>query len=83
MVVHIGHWAQFITAKVEAASESDDFRKPALTLLLDKPLVYRAGDTGVLMYLEGAKLRVAGTIVIIEYPSFFFICFIGAYACWL
>lgn len=62
MVMHIGHWAQFMTAKVELASENGDFRKPSLTLILDKPLVYRKGDNAVLMYLEGAKLRVAGTI---------------------
>jgi selenocysteine-specific translation elongation factor len=62
MVMHVGHWAQFVTAKVETAFEGGDFRKPTLTLALDKPLVYRAGDKAVLMYLEGAKLRVAGTI---------------------
>jgi len=62
MVMHVGHWAQFITAKVEAVSEGGDFRNPRLTLALDKPLVYRAGDKAVLMYLEGAKLRVAGTL---------------------
>jgi selenocysteine-specific translation elongation factor len=62
MVMHVGHWAQFVTAKVEAASEGGDIKKPALTLALDKPLVYRPGDKAVLMYLEGAKLRVAGTI---------------------
>ena len=62
MVMHIGHWAQFVTAKVEAASEDGDFRKPSLTLMLEKPLVYRPDDTAILMYLDGAKLRVAGTI---------------------
>jgi selenocysteine-specific translation elongation factor len=62
MVMHIGHWTQFITAKVEAATETGDPKKPSLTLTLDKPLVYRANDKVVLMYLEGAKLRVAGTI---------------------
>jgi len=62
MVMHIGHWAQFVTAKVEAASEGGDFRKPSLTLMLEKPLVYRPDDTAILMYLDGAKLRVAGTI---------------------
>jgi hypothetical protein len=62
MVMHVGHWAQFITAKVEAASEGGDFRKPTLTLSLDKPLVHKPGDIGVLMYLEGQKLRVAGTV---------------------
>ena len=62
MVVHLGHWTQFITAKVEAVEDSADWRKTTLTLALDKPLVYRPNDTAVLMYLEGAKFRVAGTI---------------------
>jgi len=62
MVMHIGHWTQFITAKVEAATDTGDPKKPTLTLTLDKPLVYRPNDKAVLMYLEGAKLRVAGTI---------------------
>ncbi len=62
MVMHVGHWTQFITAKVEAVAESSDVKKPILTLTFEKPLTYRPGDTAVLMYLEGAKLRVAGTI---------------------
>jgi selenocysteine-specific translation elongation factor len=62
MVMHLGHWTQFITAKVEAVSDEGDWRKPTLTLTLDKPLVFRPNDKAVLMYLEGAKLRVAGTI---------------------
>ncbi len=62
MVVHIGHWAQFLTAKVESAADAGDWRKPTLRLTLDKPLVYHIGDKATLMYLEGAKLRVAGTI---------------------
>jgi len=66
MVMHIGHWTQFITAKVEAVSEAEDFRKPVITLSLDKPLAYHPGDTAVLMYLEGAKLRVAGTVLLAQ-----------------
>jgi selenocysteine-specific translation elongation factor len=62
MVMHVGHWTQFVTAKVEAVAETGDPKKPILTLTLDKPLVYRPNDKAVLMYLEGAKLRVAGTI---------------------
>jgi len=62
MVMHIGHWTQFITAKVEAVAESSDAKKPTLILTLDKPLVYRPNDKAVLIYLEGAKLRVAGTV---------------------
>ena len=62
MVMHIGHWTQFLTAKVDAATDTGDWKKPTLTLTLDKPLVHRPNDKAVLMYLEGAKLRVAGTV---------------------
>ncbi len=61
MVMHVGHWTQFITSKVEAIIK-EDIRNPTIMLSLDKPLVYRPGDKAVLMYLEGTKLRVAGTI---------------------
>jgi selenocysteine-specific translation elongation factor len=64
MVMHVGHWTQFLTAKVEAAADSGDPKKPNLTLALDKPLAYRPNDKAVLMYLEGAKLRVAGTVTL-------------------
>jgi selenocysteine-specific translation elongation factor len=62
MVLHVGHWMQFLNGKVEEASEGGDWRKPILKLSLEKDLVYRTGDQAVLMYLEGGKLRVAGTI---------------------
>jgi selenocysteine-specific translation elongation factor len=64
MVMHIGLWTQFLTAKIETVSEEPDFRKTVLTLTLDKPIAYRTGDKAVLMYLEGAKLRIAGSITI-------------------
>ncbi|MGA2680621.1 MAG: EF-Tu/IF-2/RF-3 family GTPase [Candidatus Bathyarchaeia archaeon] len=64
MVMHIGHWTQFVTAKVEAAEDAGDWRKLTLTLTLDKPLIYRPNDTAVLMYLEGSKLRVAGNLAL-------------------
>ncbi|MDR2720048.1 MAG: elongation factor Tu [Nitrososphaerota archaeon] len=64
MVMHVGHWTQFLTAKVETVTEETDFRKTTITLSLDKPLAYRTGDKAVLMYLEGAKLRIAGSITI-------------------
>ncbi len=62
MVVHVGHWMQFLNSKIEAVSDEGDWRKPTLTLTLEKELVYRPGDKAVLIYLEGGKLRVAGTI---------------------
>jgi selenocysteine-specific translation elongation factor len=61
-VLHIGHWMQFINCKLEAVTDEGDWRKPTLTLTLEKELVYRPNDNAVLMYLEGGKLRVAGTL---------------------
>ncbi len=62
MVMHVGHWTQFITGKVEAVKDTEDPKKPTLTLALEKPLVHSPNDKAVLMYLDGAKLRVAGTL---------------------
>jgi len=64
MVMHIGHWTQFLTAKIETVTEETDFRKTTTTLTIDKPLAYRTGDKAILMYLEGAKLRIAGSITL-------------------
>jgi selenocysteine-specific translation elongation factor len=62
MILHIGHWMQFITCKIEAVTETADSRKPQLTLNLEKDLVYNSGDNVVITYLEGGKLRVIGTL---------------------
>lgn len=62
MILHLGHWMQFINSRVEAVTDEGDWRKPVLTVASDKELVHRPGDQAVLMYLEGGKLRVAGTI---------------------
>ena len=64
MVLHIGHWMQVLASKVESVNEGVDWRNPELTLMLEKDLVYRPGDRAVLMYLEGGKLRVAGTVIL-------------------
>ncbi len=62
MIVHLGHWMQFVPARIEAIADDGEWRKPMLTLNLEKELVYRAGDRAVVSHLEGGKLRVAGTI---------------------
>ncbi|HNX39341.1 MAG TPA: EF-Tu/IF-2/RF-3 family GTPase [Methanothrix sp.] len=62
MVLHIGHWMQYVPARVEAAAAGGDWHQPELSLKLDKMLVYRPGARAVLTYPEGGKLRVAGTI---------------------
>ena len=62
MVLHLGHWMQVLNCKVEAVTDGGDWRKPMLTLSLEKEIVHRPNDRAVLMYLEGGKLRVMGTI---------------------
>jgi selenocysteine-specific translation elongation factor len=64
-VLHVGHWMQFIPARVEAVQDDGDWRQPTLALVLEKDLVYLPGDTAVLHYLEGGKLRIAGHIELV------------------
>jgi selenocysteine-specific translation elongation factor len=60
MVLHLGHWMQFLPARVESIEDAGDWRRASLSLKLEKPLAYLPGDRAVLAYLEGGKLRVAG-----------------------
>ncbi len=62
MVLHVGHWMQFLPCRVERVEAVSDWRMPTLTLTLDRPLVYVPGARAVLHYLDGGKLRVAGTL---------------------
>lgn len=62
MVIHVGHWMQFLPARVAFVNNSGDWKRPLLTLRTEKELVYFPGDRIILHYLEGEKLRVAGTL---------------------
>jgi selenocysteine-specific translation elongation factor len=62
MVLHIGHWMQFIPARVAFVDNAGDWKRPLLTLRAEKDLVYFPGDRVILHYLDGGKLRVAGTM---------------------
>jgi hypothetical protein len=62
MVLYVGHWMQFIPCRVEKIEGGTDWRMPTLTMKLDKELVYPPNARAVLHYLEGGKLRVAGTL---------------------
>lgn len=62
MVLHIGHWMQVLNCTIESVDDQPDWHNPTLTLSLDKDIVYCPNDNAVLMYLEGGKLRVMGTI---------------------
>jgi selenocysteine-specific translation elongation factor len=65
MVLHVGHWMQFVPARVDTVKSEGDWRTPSLTLALQKELVYIPGSRAVITYLEGGKLRVIGTVELV------------------
>jgi selenocysteine-specific translation elongation factor len=64
MILHAGHWMQFLAARVAFIDNSGDWRRPRVNLKAEKELVYLPGAKVILHYLEGGKLRVAGTMVL-------------------
>ncbi len=62
MVLYVGHWMQFLPARLEKVSAAGDWRMPILTIMMEKELVYPPDARVVLNYLEGGKLRVVGTL---------------------
>jgi len=63
MVVYLGHWMQFVPAKVAYVNNSGDWKKPEVTFRSEKDLVYPPGSAVLVHYLEGGKLRVVGRFV--------------------
>jgi selenocysteine-specific translation elongation factor len=61
MVLHIGHWMQFVPCRVESVNIDDDWRRPRLSLTLERPLIHPRQSRIVLTHLDGGKLRVVGT----------------------
>lgn len=62
MVLHLGHWMQFVPARVISVTDQGNWREPRVRLELEKELVHLPGGNAVLCYLEGGKLRIAGTV---------------------
>lgn len=63
MVVHIGHWMQFVPGRIEeVVVAGGGCRNLKLKVSLGKEMAFIPGSRGVLMRLEGAKLRVVGSI---------------------
>ena len=54
MVLHLGHWMQFLPCRVEGV---DDHR---IDLSLEKALVHPTGSVALLTHLDGGDLRVVG-----------------------
>ncbi|MBE6528388.1 MAG: translation elongation factor 1 alpha-related protein [Thermoplasmata archaeon] len=64
MVVHLGHWMQMPPCRITAVDNGDDFRSATVTFEMDDDMIHKPGDKAIIMYLEGGKLRVAGSIVL-------------------
>jgi selenocysteine-specific translation elongation factor len=64
MVLHVCHWMQFLPARVVGVDNGNDWKKPVLTLALEKGLIHPPGARVVLTQLEGGKLRIAGTAIL-------------------
>jgi len=62
MVVHIGYWMQYINGRILSVESGGDWHMPNLTIELEKELAYLPGNSAVIHYLDGGRLRVAGTI---------------------
>lgn len=62
MVVHIGHWMQFIPARILSIKYDREEKNPQVEFLLEKNLVYPNGSLGLICYLDGEKLRIVGNI---------------------
>ena len=59
--IHLGHWLQLNLGRIKKIVDVED-KRPELTIVLEKPLIHPPGAHAVLVYLDGGRLRVAGTI---------------------
>lgn len=60
MVIHLGHWMQFVSGKIESAS--GDPKNPDIEISVEKEIVFLPGDNAVVFHLDAGKLRVVGTV---------------------
>jgi selenocysteine-specific translation elongation factor len=64
MVLHVGHWMQMVPCRITSVDNGDDFRSAQVSFEMDSDMIHKPGDVAILMYLEGGKLRVAGSIAL-------------------
>ena len=62
MVLHLGHWMQMVPCRISGIENGNDFRNPNLTIEVDSEIIHKPNDTAVMMYLEGGKLRIVGSV---------------------
>jgi selenocysteine-specific translation elongation factor len=59
--LHLGHWLQFNLARIDTVEDKGD-KKLKMTLSLERPIVHPQGARAVINYIDGGRLRVAGTL---------------------
>lgn len=64
MVLTIGHWMQFLPARLIGMGVEGDWYRPQLRLELERPLVYPPDARVLLCWLDGGRLRVVGTLTL-------------------
>ena len=64
MVLHIGHWMQMVPCRIASVDNGNDFRSAKVEFDLESDMIHKPGDRATIMYLEGGKLRVVGSIVL-------------------
>jgi hypothetical protein len=64
MVLTVGHWMQFLPARLVGIGVQGDWRHPQLRLELERPLVYPPDDRVILCWLDGGKLRIVGSLML-------------------
>lgn len=64
MVLTVGHWMQFLPARILGIGVDQDWHRPQIRLELERPLVYPPDDRVLLCWLDGGRLRVVGTLVL-------------------
>ena len=64
MVLHIGHWMQMVPCRIASVDNGDDFRSAKVEFDLESDMIHKPGDKAIIMYLEGGKLRGAGSLVL-------------------
>ncbi len=62
MVLHIGHWMQMVPVRVASVDDGDDFRTAKVVFEMESEIIHKPGDRATIMYLEGGKLRVLGSV---------------------
>ena len=64
MVLHVGHWMQMIPCRITKVDNSDDFRSANIEMEFESDMIHKPGDMAAMMYLEGGKLRIVGSVIL-------------------